>query len=102
MTASYDELSSTLAAASLVTKSLLAPRGLWCGTVVLTTADTVTTTVTTTMWVVNSVLDDTTNSWANTLVAIAAGFTNLDILVLFVTDNAETCRAFNADEANFT
>ena len=49
----------------------------------------VTATVTTTVRVVDSVHNDTTDTWALTLVAVAASFTNLDVLVLLVADDTD-------------
>ncbi len=51
--------------------------------------NTVTTTVTTTVWVISGVHNDTTDTWALTLVAVTTSFTDLDVLVLFVTDNTK-------------
>ena len=87
MTAPYDKLAGVLASAGLVTEGLLAPRRLGRGTVVLAAADTVSSAVTTTMWVVGSVHNDTADRWALTLVAVTAGFADLNVLVLFVADN---------------
>jgi hypothetical protein len=101
VTASYDELTSTLATAGFVTQSLLTPRSLRGGTVVLTTTDTVTATVTTTMRVVGGIHDDTADSWADALVAIATGLTDLDVLVLLVADNSETSGAIFVHQAEF-
>jgi hypothetical protein len=47
---------------------------------------TVTATVTTTVWVVTCVHNNTTNCWTDTFAAFAACGTNLDVLMLFVTD----------------
>jgi hypothetical protein len=80
MAASYDKLAGVLTAACLVAQGLLAPWG------TRRFGHTVTTTVTTTVRVVGSILNDTTNGWTNTLTTAAAGFTDLDVLVLFVTD----------------
>src|SRR5688572_20242804 len=96
VTALNNKLGSRLASASFVTQRLLAPRCLRRLTY------TMTTTVTTTMRVVNSVHNNTTNSWANTHVSLAASFTDLDVLVLFVADNTQASHAFYANQANFT
>src|SRR4051812_30027750 len=83
VTASYDKLTGVLATTSLQTQSLLTPRR----TGRLT--HTVTTTVTTTMWVVYGVHNNTTDTRAFTQVTVTTGFTDLDVLVLFVTDGTE-------------
>ena len=62
---------------------------------VLTTTDTMTAAVTTTVWVVCGIHNNTTDSWADTFTAHTPSFTVLNVLVLFVTDNTDTCRTFN-------
>jgi hypothetical protein len=69
VTTADDKFITALAAASLETEGLLAPWGLWCGTVVLATTYTVTTTVTATVRVVCGIHNYTTNGWADALVA---------------------------------
>src|SRR5882757_6817276 len=81
MTAPYDELGCGFAAAGLEAQSLLAPWGAWVFT------HTMTATVTTTVRVVGSIHDDTTNTWADTLVTRTASFADFDVLVLFVPNN---------------
>jgi hypothetical protein len=49
------------------------------------------TAVTTTVRVVCGVHYNTTNGWADTLAALAASRTDLDVLVLDVTNNAKGC-----------
>jgi hypothetical protein len=61
---------------------------------VLTTTNTVTSTVTTTVRVINSVHNNTTNRWPNTLMTISSGLTDFDVLVLFVPDYTNTGRTF--------
>ena len=95
MTAPYDKLAGDLAAAGLKAKSLLAPRCLRRFT------HTVTTTVTTTMRVIGGVHNDTTDRWALTQVAAAAGFTDFDVLVLLVADNTERSRTVFINKADF-
>jgi len=55
----------------------------------------VTTTVTTTVWVINSVHNNTTNRWAFAKATITSGFTNLYVLVLSVTNGANLGSTFN-------
>src|SRR5947207_1497558 len=90
-----DQLASVFTATSTVTKSQLTPWSAWCLT------STVTTTVTTTVRVVSGVHNDTTNTWANTLTAIATSRTDLDVLVLDVTNHTESCSCFQSEAANF-
>jgi hypothetical protein len=61
-----------------------------------------TTTVTTTMWVVNSVHNNTADAWADAHAALAACRTDFDVLVLFVTDNTDASHALEAEFADFT
>ena len=51
------------------------------------------TAVATTVWVVCGVHNDTTDTWADTLAAVAASRANLDVLVLDVTNHTEGCFA---------
>jgi isopropylmalate/homocitrate/citramalate synthase len=81
VTASYNHVAGALTAAGLETKGLLTPRR------TRRLSHTVTTTVTTTVWVIYGVHNDTTDAWALALVAVATGFTDLDVLVLFVADD---------------
>jgi hypothetical protein len=62
----------------------------------------VTTTVTTTVWVVNGVHDNTTDTWALTQVTRTTSLTDLDVLVLFVTDDTDSRGAVQVDQANLT
>jgi hypothetical protein len=61
----------------------------------------VTTTVTTTVGVVNSVHDNTTDTWALTQVARTTSLTDLDVLVLFVTNDTDSSGAVQVHQANF-
>jgi hypothetical protein len=54
----------------------------------------VTSTVTTTVRVICGVHNNTTNTRANTLAAVATSRTDLDVLVLNVTDNTESSSYF--------
>jgi hypothetical protein len=54
--------------------------------VVLTASDAVTPTITTTMRVINSIHNDSSNAWSDTLITVTTSFTDLNVLVLFVTD----------------
>jgi hypothetical protein len=47
----------------------------------------VTATVTTTVWVIYGVHDNTTYAWANTLATVTTSRTDLNVLVLNVTDD---------------
>ena len=62
---------------------------------------TVTTTVTTTVWVISGVHNNTTDTWALTLVAVTTGFTDLNVLVLLVADDTDDSRTFSVDQADF-
>jgi hypothetical protein len=62
----------------------------------------VTTTIATTMWVISSVHNNTTDTWTLTTKAVTTGFTDLNVLVLFVTDNTEGCSTFNVYLTDFT
>jgi hypothetical protein len=101
MASPYDKFSALLAAARLIAKRLLTPRSLWRCTVILATADTVTSTVTTTMRVVGSVHYNSTDSWAHALLAAAASLAELDVLVLFVADYTDTGSTINVNQTNF-
>lgn len=68
---------------------------------ILAAANAVTTTVTTTMRVIDSVHDDTADTRTLTLVTVAAGLANLDVLVLFVADNTQAGGTIFIDEADF-
>ena len=59
------------------------------------------TTITTTVWVVRGVHDHTTNSWADTLVAAAAGFADFYVLVLLVAKHANAGGALNINQTHF-
>jgi hypothetical protein len=61
----------------------------------------VTTTVTTTVWMVNGVHDDTTHRWALTEVTRTTSLTDLDVLVLFVTDDTDSSGAVQVDQTDF-
>src|SRR5690349_10015911 len=52
------------------------------------------------MRVVNRVHNNTTNAWADTLAAVTAGRTNLNVLVLDVTDGAKSGSRFKTEAAN--
>jgi hypothetical protein len=95
VTGSYDKLTGILAAASLETKSLLTPR---C---TRRLSHTVTTTITTTMRVIYGVHNDTADAWALTLESVTACFTDLDVLVLFVTQGTDAGSTFNIYAADF-
>src|SRR5579859_3896870 len=95
MTALNDHIAGRLAAARLVAQGLLTPRS------ARRLSHTVTATVTTTVRVVNSVHNHAANARANTHVALAASLTNLNILVLFVANNAHAGGALQAHQANF-
>src|SRR5690606_35578527 len=75
--------------------SLLTPWSNWCA------RHTVTTTITTTVWVIGCVHNDTTYTWALALQTLTTSFTDLDVLVLFVTDRAHRCGASQVDQADF-
>jgi hypothetical protein len=62
----------------------------------------VATTVTTTMRVIYSVHDNTTNTWALAEVTASTGFTDFDVLVLLISNNANCCSAVEVYEAYFT
>jgi hypothetical protein len=83
-----DQFAGIFTATGAITKRQLTPWSLW------RTAHTMSTTVTATVWVVDSVHGDTTNSWADTLAAVAAGRTNFDVLVLDVTNDTNCSRCF--------
>ena len=68
---------------------------------VLTTTNSVTATITTTVRVVDCIHYYTADRWANALLAIASGFTDFDVLVLFVADHTNDSHAFNGNSANF-
>ena len=69
---------------------------------VLTTTDTVTTTITTTMWVIGGVHNDTTNTRALTKMTVTTGFTDLNVLVLLVTNNAHASGTGVEEQTNLT
>ena len=90
-----NHLAYIFATSGAVAKGELTPRSTWWLT------GTVPTTVTTTVWVINSVHDDTTNSWADTHATLASGRTDLDVLVLFVTDNTDARHTLKSETADF-
>jgi hypothetical protein len=96
MTGSHNKFAANLAAAGLIAQGFLAPGR------TRIFSRTVTTTVTTTMRVVGSVHDDTADRRANAHMALTAGFADLDILMLFITDGADGCHTFNINQADFT
>ena len=102
MTGPYDKLGRALAATGLVAQRLLAPRCLRRGAVVLAAANTMTATVTTAVRVVGGVHDDTADRRTLAFVAVAASFTDLDVLVLLVANNTEGSRAILIDQTDFT
>lgn len=83
MAASYDELGSGFAAAGFVAEGFLTPWRARCF------GGTVAATVTTAVRVIGSGHDNAANGWAKAFVARAAGFANLNVLVLLVADNAQ-------------
>jgi cytochrome bd-type quinol oxidase subunit 1 len=91
VSASYNKLSSTLAASGFKTKRLLTPRGAW------SFRHTVTATISTTVRVINSIHNYATDRWSDTFVARAAGFSNFDVLVLLVTNDAHAGAAIFID-----
>ena len=56
---------------------------------VLAAANAVAAAVSAAMGVIGRVHNNAADGWANAFVAAAAGFADLDVLVLFVADNAE-------------
>ena len=56
---------------------------------------------TTTMRVISCVHNDTADRWANTLAAITTSFTNLDVLMLLVTNGTDACCAHSVDHTYF-
>jgi hypothetical protein len=62
----------------------------------------VTSTITTTVWVIDCVHHNTTHAWAFAKVAVATGFADFNVLVLFIADNADTCSTDKEEFADFT
>lgn len=60
-----------------------------------------TTTVSTAVRVIYSVHNYSTNRWSDSLAAVAAGFADLDVLVLDVTDIADVRHAIKVNHADF-
>jgi hypothetical protein len=85
-----------LAAARLVTKRLLTP---WAAR---RFGRSVLTTITTTVRMVDCIHMDTTDTRTNTLVAVAPGFADLDILVLFVSDDTDTSGTLKTHQPDFS
>ena len=95
MASPYNKFAGCLTAAGLVTQCLLAPwRGRWAGHLVASA-------VATTVRVVGSVHDYTANRWPEAHVALAAGFTNLNILVLLVANNTYSSGGVGVNHSNF-
>lgn len=95
MAASYDKLAGVLAAACLVSQRMLTPRrDRW-------TAHIMSAAVTTAVGVIDRIHNDTTDARTLTFVAIAAGFADLDVLVLFVADDADGRHAVLINQADF-
>src|SRR5690242_5311377 len=95
MTAPYYHIARILAAASLVAKRLLTPWRTRC------LSHTVSTTITTTVRVIYRVHHHTTDGRTLAQVAAAAGFTDFDVLVLFVADDTDGRGAVQVYAANF-
>src|SRR3989344_1261721 len=95
MTGFNNKLSCTLAASGFIAQSFLAP---WCTRVF---AHTMSSTVTTAMRVICGVHNNSTNRGADALTAIAPGFPNLDILMLFVTHAADVSTTLLANNPYF-
>src|SRR5687768_513579 len=90
-----NHLAGVFATASTVTKCQLTPWRARCFT------STVTSTVTTTVWVVCGVHNNTTDTWTNTLASVATSRTDLDVLMLYVTDDTKCRSCFQAEAAYF-
>jgi len=69
--------------------------------VVLAATDTVTTTVSTAVRVINGVHDDTADGGTDAFVPVTPGFAELDVLVLFVADDAKAGGAVFIDQTDF-
>jgi hypothetical protein len=62
----------------------------------------VTSTVTTTVWVIDSIHNDTTNTWTDTLATVTTCRTDLYVLVLDVTNNTDSSCCFQPEATHFT
>src|SRR4051812_23354906 len=95
MASPYNKFGGNFAAAGLVSQSLLAPRrGRRPG-------HTVSTAVAATVRVVGSVHNHAADGRADAHSTFAAGFADLNILVLLVADNSNGGHAFGIDHTDF-
>jgi hypothetical protein len=96
MAALNDHFADVFTSACAVTKCQLTPWSLWWFT------RSVTSTVTTTVRVICGIHDNTTDAWANTLATVTTSRTDLNVLVLDVTNNTECSCCFQSETTNFT
>lgn len=94
MTTADDKFIACPAGAGFVAEGFLAP---WGARVF---AHTMPAAITTAVWVIGSVHDNAADGGANALVPCAAGFADLDVLMLFIADGTKTSGAIHMYHAD--